>query len=222
MNKVVQMLYQGQVKIEELESICGMVVLLVVFYYIFNWNLLFDIGIVCSGYLMVYLFFVLLGFVIYNVYVVRIGSVQDLMCFQFLCFGWLYLVYLFFLLVYVLFEVVKYVGQVRLGIVSFNFQLFCENSLMVLVQQIFLVQVIGLVGYFISFNMLVWLISVEFYIYLIFGVIVLCLLCIKNVLFFLLVVVVFLMLVINVMFGFGDLLKCLVGFFIGCLIVFIV
>ncbi|MFX5464960.1 hypothetical protein ABTD44_21555, partial [Acinetobacter baumannii] len=76
-----------------------------------NWNPLFDIGIVRSGYLMVHLFFVLSGFVIYNAYAARIDSAQDLMRFQFLRFGRLYPVHLLFLLVYVLFEVAKYVGQ---------------------------------------------------------------------------------------------------------------
>ncbi|MDR6738168.1 peptidoglycan/LPS O-acetylase OafA/YrhL [Herbaspirillum sp. 1173] len=222
MNKAVQTLYQGQAKIEELESIRGMAALLVVFYHIPNWNPLFDIGIVRSGYLMVHLFFVLSGFVIYNAYAARIGSAQDLMRFQFLRFGRLYPVHLLFLLVYVLFEVAKYVGQARLGIVSPNSQPFRENSLTALVQQIFLVQAIGPAGHPTSFNTPAWSISVEFYTYLIFGAIVLCLPRIKNLLFSLLAMASLLMLVTNATFGFGDLLKCLAGFFIGCLTAFTV
>ncbi|WP_457832877.1 acyltransferase family protein, partial [Staphylococcus aureus] len=141
--------------------------LLVVFYHIPNWNPLFDIGIVRSGYLMVHLFFVLSGFVIYNAYAARIDSAQDLMRFQFLRFGRLYPVHLLFLLVYVLFEVAKYVGQARLGIVSPNSQPFRENSVTALVQQIFLVQAIGPSGHPTSFNTPAWSISVEFYTYLI-------------------------------------------------------
>ncbi|WP_457832822.1 hypothetical protein, partial [Staphylococcus aureus] len=75
------------------------------------------------------------GFVIYNAYAARIDSAQDLMRFQFLRFGRLYPVHLLFLLVYVLFEVAKYVGQARLGIVSPNSQPFRENSVTALVQQ---------------------------------------------------------------------------------------
>ncbi|WP_457825754.1 hypothetical protein, partial [Staphylococcus aureus] len=58
--------------------------------------------------------------------------------------------------------------------------------------------------------------------YLIFGAIVLCLPRIKNLLFSLLAMASLLMLVTNATFGFGDLLKCLAGFFIGCLTAFTV
>ncbi|MFT2658073.1 hypothetical protein, partial [Escherichia coli] len=76
---------------------------------------------------------------------------------------------------------------------------------------------IGPSGHPTSFNTQAWSISVEFYTYLIFGAIVLCLPRIKNLLFSLLAMASLLMLVTNATFGFGDLLKCLAGFFIGCL-----
>lgn len=126
----------NQPKIEELESIRGLAALLVVFYHIPNWNPLFDIGIIRNGYLMVELFFVLSGFVIYSAYAGRIGSSKDLMRFQFLRFGRLYPVHLLFLLVYVGFELAKYIAQSRLGISSPNSQPFRENSLMALVQHV--------------------------------------------------------------------------------------
>lgn len=217
MSATIQTQYQNQPKIEELESIRGMAALLVVFYHIPNWNPLFDLGIVRSGYLMVHLFFVLSGFVIYSAYAARIGSAKDLARFQFLRFGRLYPVHLVFLLVYVLFEVAKYISQAKLGIVSPNSQPFRENSLTALVQQIFLVQAIGPAGHPTTFNTPAWSISVEFYTYLIFGAIVLLLPRMKNVLFSLLALAALLMLATNATFGFSDMLKCLAGFFIGCL-----
>jgi peptidoglycan/LPS O-acetylase OafA/YrhL len=61
-------LYEPKEKIEELESIRGLAALLVVFFHIPIENSYLDIGIIKNGYLMVDLFFVLSGFVIYNSY----------------------------------------------------------------------------------------------------------------------------------------------------------
>ena len=61
-----QKFQQSSTKVEELESIRGLAALLVVFYHIPKWNPLLEIGIINNGYLMVELFFVLSGFVIYK------------------------------------------------------------------------------------------------------------------------------------------------------------
>jgi len=222
MNQQGQGLTRDQGKIEELESIRGLAALLVVFYHVPNWNPLFDLGIIRSGYLMVHLFFVLSGFVIYNAYANRIKRPGDLARFQFLRFGRLYPVHLVFLLVYVLIEIAKYIGQARLGITSPNSQPFRENSLTALVQQIFLVQAIGPTGNATTFNTPAWSISVEFYTYLIFGAVVLLAHQFRHLLFSLLVFASLLLLATEATFGFGDMLKCLAGFFIGCLTAFAV
>jgi len=209
--------FNNQSKIEELESIRGLAALLVVFYHIPNWNPLFDIGIIRNGYLMVELFFVLSGFVIYSAYADRIGNPKDLMRFQFLRFGRLYPVHLLFLLVYVGFELAKYIAQSRLGISSPNSQPFRENSLTALVQHVFLVQAIGPMGNPSTYNVPAWSISVEFYTYLIFGAIVLLAHKMKNALFFIMALVALVLLWAGETHGFSDLLKCFAGFFIGCL-----
>ncbi|HZG21294.1 MAG TPA: acyltransferase [Herbaspirillum sp.] len=220
MNQQGQVCARDQGRVEELESIRGLAALLVVFYHVPNWNPLFDLGIIRSGYLMVHLFFVLSGFVIYRAYADRIDQPRDLMRFQFLRFGRLYPVHLLFLMVYLLFEVAKYIGQARLGIASPNSQPFRENSLSALLQQIFLVHAIGPTNHAMTFNTPAWSISVEFYTYLVFGAVVLLAHRFRNLLFSLLALTALLLLSLEATFGFGDLLKCLAGFFVGCLTAF--
>jgi peptidoglycan/LPS O-acetylase OafA/YrhL len=62
-------------KIYELESVRGLAALLIVIYHIHHislWNSFFNFEIIKNGYLMVELFFVLSGFVIYNSYFEKI------------------------------------------------------------------------------------------------------------------------------------------------------
>ncbi len=89
--------YQNAIKIEELESIRGLAALLIVFHHIPKWNPILDTKIINNGYLMVELFFVLSGFVIFSAYANKIGDKRDLLRFQFLRFGRLYPVHLLFL-----------------------------------------------------------------------------------------------------------------------------
>ena len=166
-----QKFQQSSTKVEELESIRGLAALLVVFYHIPKWNPLLEIGIINNGYLMVELFFVLSGFVIYNAYSEKIVSIKDLIRFQFLRFGRLYPVHFFFLIIYIFIEVAKYLVQLKFEISSPNSQPFIENNLMALFQQIFLIQAIGPTGNSLTFNGPAWSISVEFFTYLMFGVI---------------------------------------------------
>ena len=91
-------IHQNSKKIEELESIRGLAALLVVFFHIPKWNPILNIGIINNGYLMVEVFFVLSGFVIFNAYTNKINTSKDLLRFQFLRLGRLYPVHLTFLL----------------------------------------------------------------------------------------------------------------------------
>lgn len=161
--------YQSQTKIEELESIRGLAALLVVFFHIPKWNTSLDIGIINNGYLMVELFFVLSGYVIYTAYAEKITNKKDLFRFQFLRFGRLYPVHFVFLIAFIFIEIAKYIAQSKLGIASPNTQPFRENNLTAIFQQIFLVQAIGSTHNATTFNAPAWSISVEFYTYLIFG-----------------------------------------------------
>lgn len=208
--------YQNAIKIEELESIRGLAALLIVFHHIPKWNPILDTKIINNGYLMVELFFVLSGFVIFSAYANKIGDKRDLLRFQFLRFGRLYPVHLLFLFIFIFIELAKYFSQLKLGFIS-NTPAFRENNLTAIVEQIFLIQSIGPTGNDVTFNGPAWSISVEFYTYFIFGLIVLLLGRAKNILFTLLATTSLLMLMTHLTFGFDDFLRCIAGFFVGCL-----
>jgi peptidoglycan/LPS O-acetylase OafA/YrhL len=205
-------------RIDELESIRGIAALLVVIYHIPNWNAgLFDLAIFRNSYLMVELFFVLSGFVIYKAYANNIHSKENLLRFQFLRFGRLYPVHLLFLTVFLLLEIIKYFADAHYGIKSSKTTPFVENSLTALIQQLFLVQAIGPTGNALSFNAPAWSISVEFYTYLLFGLIVLYSGRFKLLVFALLAVASCVILGMEPSTsGYSDLLRCIAGFFIGC------
>ena len=209
--------YQSSTKIEELESVRGLAALLVVFFHIPKWNPLLEIGIINNGYLMVELFFVLSGFVIYKAYAKKIVSKKDLMRFQFLRFGRLYPVHLLFLIAYIFIEIAKFLAQEKFGITSVNSQPFVENNLIALFQQIFLIHAIGPTGHALTFNGPSWSISVEFFTYLLFGASILFVPKNKDILFFLLALISLITLATQSTFGFGILVRCFAGFFIGCL-----
>ena len=209
--------YQSSTKIEELESVRGLAALLVVFFHIPKWNPLLEIGIINNGYLMVELFFVLSGFVIYKAYAKKIVSKKDLIRFQFLRFGRLYPVHLLFLIAYIFIEIAKYLAQEKFGITSVNSQPFVENNLIALFQQIFLIHAIGPTGHVLTFNGPSWSISVEFFTYLLFGASILFVPKNKDILFFLLALISLITLATQSTFGFGVLVRCFAGFFIGCL-----
>lgn len=206
-----------QPKIEELESIRGLAALLIVFVHIPKWNPILEIGIISNGYLMVDLFFVLSGFVMFSVYSEKIKSKTDLLRFQFLRFGRLYPVHIVFLLIFLGIEISKYIAVAKLGTPDIRSVPFGENSVTALMQQVFLLQAIGPTGNILTYNFPAWSISVEFYVYIMFGLIVLLLGKIKNIVFGLLAFVAVLMLAAKYTLGFEVLLRCIAGFSIGCL-----
>lgn len=166
---------------------------------------------------MVDLFFVLSGYVIYTSYADRINTAKDLLRFQFLRLGRLYPVHFIFLATFIFFEFAKYVAQSELGITSPHTQPFKENNFEAIFQQLLLIQAIGPASNAATFNWPAWSISVEFYTYLIFGSCVLLAAKSKNMLFALIALVSVLLLNNEITFGFEPLLRCLAGFFIGCL-----
>lgn len=203
-------------KIEELESIRGLAAFLVVFFHLPKWHPVLNVGFINNGYLMVELFFVISGFVIYNAYAERIDGGKDLLRFQFLRFGRLYPVHLLFLFAFLLIEIAKYVVAKKFGIVSPNSVPFQVNSISALLQNIFLVS--ALIPYAdATFNYPAWSISVEFYTYLMFAGVILIFKKRKNYIFLMLAVVSLFALLTNSAIGFDSLLKCFAGFFVGCL-----
>jgi len=203
-------------KILELESIRGLAAVLIFFFHIPKWNPLLNIGIINNGDLVVELFFVLSGFVIYRTYENKIFNVKDLLRFQFLRFGRLYPVHLFFLLIFIIIELAKYFAEIKLGLYA-NTTPFKSNSITAIFQHIFLIQAIGPTNNAITFNVPAWSISVEFYTYLIFGLAVLLMNKKKNIFFFFLAFVSLSLLILKKTYGFEYFLGCIAGFFIGCL-----
>ena len=203
-------------KLVELESLRGLAALLVVFYHIPKWNPMLNVGIVNNAYLMVELFFVLSGFVIFNAYAGKITSRKDLLRFQLLRFGRLYPVHLLFLLAFLAIETVKYFADARLGVNVHNSRPFGENDFGAFVKNIFLVQSV-LPDQPVTFNYPAWSISVEFYTYLVFGLVMLFLGKAKHTFFALIATTSFVLLGMGWTFGSENMLRCLGGFFLGCL-----
>ena len=211
-----QEIYSNSAKIEELESIRGLAAFLIVFHHFPEWNPILDIGLVNNGYLMVHLFFVLSGFVIFNAYAEKITTKKELFRFQLLRFGRLYPVHLLFLFVFLGIEIAKYIASTKLGINSPNTIPFEINNFSAFVKNIFLISSV-LPNQLLTYNQPAWSISVEFYTYLVFAAYIL---FIKksNVMFFVVLSFIsLLMLITKNTFGFDNMLLCFGGFFIGCL-----
>jgi len=214
-----QHLFQNKTKIEELESVRGIAAFLIVICHMPVWNSVYNITLIRNFYLMVQLFFVLSGFLIYKAYSSKLKNIKEVMRFQFFRFGRLYPIHLFFLTVFVVIEITKYFAQNKYGITSLNSQPFRENNITALFQNFFLVQAIGPTNNAVTFNGPAWTISVEFYTYFIFALIVLYLKKYKNFFFFGLFVVSFSFLLFSKNnYGFGYLLNCFSGFFLGSII----
>jgi len=160
-------------RIEALEGLRGWAALLVVFYHLPKWHSFLDVPIIVNGHYMVPLFFVLSGFVIHTAYAHRINNVGALLRFQTLRFWRLYPVHLLILAVYLALECIRWIAVHRFAVSDVRLAPFTQNGGTALIQQIMLIQAIGPTGNAQTFNGPAWSISVEFYTYLIFGLLVL-------------------------------------------------
>lgn len=205
-------------RISELDSIKGLAAFLVVLFHLPCWNISFyEIRFIRNGYLIVNLFFVLSGFVIYKSYAEKINSFKGLLEFQFLRFSRLYPVHILFLVVFIFIEIAKYLALITLGINSANSTPFKSNNFVALIQQIFLIQAIGATGNARTFNQPDWYISVLFYTYLLFGLIVLYANRYKIIIFSFTAFISVILLTNQSFPAFNDLLSCFAGFFFGCI-----
>lgn len=205
-------------KIDELESIRGLAALVVVMYHIPGWHpFLHHISFIRGGGLMVDLFFVLSGFVIFSAYGDRLKSGAAFIKFQFLRFGRLYPVHLVFLLVYLLIETLKYILQTHYGIQSHSKAPFVQNDFAAFLREVFLVKAFWPNETAMAFNSPAWSISAEFYTYILFGLIVLYLNKFKLLIFTIISVVCIATLMLYKPEEYNFMLRCLSGFFIGCL-----
>jgi len=145
-------------QIPELESIRGLAALLVALFHAPLWYVHKErIAIIANGYLMVDLFFVLSGFVICWAYCKNIKSATQFWRFEFLRFGRIYPVHITILSLMLITSATP--------LIDINWTIFS--------QQLLLIQSIGPWGNPSSFNFPAWSISVEFYTYALFGLIIL-------------------------------------------------
>jgi peptidoglycan/LPS O-acetylase OafA/YrhL len=210
---------QADDKIHEVESVRGLAALLIVFNHLPGWwPDFYALNFVRNTYLMVDLFFVLSGFVIYRAYADRLHSLTDVLRFQFLRFGRLYPVHLCFLLAFLMLEVVKYIAVNHYGVPSPNTTPFKENGFIAFVQNAFLIQAIGNSIGFKTFNLPSWSISTEFYTYIIFAVGILFFKRFRNLFIISAALLAWVCLYTNQFPEFSDLIRCILGFFVGCMV----
>lgn len=159
---------------DELESMRGIAAMLVLLCHIPAWNLaLYHFPLIRFGGVMVDLFFVLSGFIICLAYSEKIRSPKDLLAFQFLRLGRLYPVHVLFLAVFLLIEWARSRGAAAAGVVRMNAAEYASPTLGDFFQHLFMVQAMPPFGQIHTFNAPSWSIGVEFYTYLIFGVLIL-------------------------------------------------
>lgn len=205
-----------------LESLRGIAALIVVIHHTRYAMRLAPNHIFClKGYLMVDLFFVLSGFVIYHNYSQKINSIKNILRFMALRFGRLYPLHLFFLLLFLGIEIVKYINESRFGISSSpafgrnNISSFLANFL--LIQPFF--QLTNK-----TFNIPSWSIGTEYYTYLLFAILALLFVGKRKFIFASGVVVSLTVLLLSFWAGEGlssdaglSMLRCVLGFFAGVL-----
>lgn len=189
-----------------------------VFYHLPAWVPLLESRFVRNGYLMVDLFFVLSGFVIGSAYARSLTTPKDLLRFQWLRIGRIYPLHALFLLVFLGIEVLRYLAAGKTGAGAIRVQAFSVNSPEALVQQIFLTQAIGPTGNAFTFNRPAWSISVEFYVYVLFGLLALFTKGRRNLCFGLVAGLSVLVLATGNSHGWEEFLRGTAGFFLGTLI----
>ena len=209
-------------RISELDGIRGFAAINVMLFHVPCWNKdFYDLDFIRNGYLWVDLFFVLSGFVISFNYSL-ISSLGDLCKFQYNRFLRLYPLHFIFLIVFLFFEIGKYVLYEYLNIKSSNTTPFVENNIIAFVFDLLLVKPFGPDKNILTFNLPSWSISVEFYTYLIFSILMVYFKKIKTVVFAALAIIIF---SINFFDGAKAVLnyeysifRCLFGFSLGYLL----
>jgi peptidoglycan/LPS O-acetylase OafA/YrhL len=156
-------------RLSTLDGLRGLAALLVVFYHMGWPNHLTTNNFVGNGYLAVDLFFILSGFVIFQNYAFRIGSINDFRNFIYLRFFRVYPLHLAILAWLSCVELLKLLMQGSLATPSEQVPFSDNNSIPALVANILLLQGLHtLQG--LSWNIPSWSISCEFAAYLLFGV----------------------------------------------------
>lgn len=212
-----QMANGARPQLDELESLRGLAALLVVLFHVPLWHPALELDLIRNAYLMVELFFVLSGFVIWTAYGDRIRSGRALLRFQFLRFARLYPVHLLFLLVFVGIEGIKLLAASRLGIAAPAGGPASGNTGQNFFENLLLLHAV-LPDRPLSFNFPSWSISVEFWTYLVFGLLTLMFGRSKDIAFAGVTALALWALATGNAQDHEPLLKCLAGFFLGCLV----
>tara|TARA_B110000037_G_scaffold38034_1_gene46736 strand:+ start:105 stop:1169 length:1065 start_codon:yes stop_codon:yes gene_type:complete len=157
-----------------LETLRGLAALIVAFYHYPSESILW----VPQGFMAVYLFFSLSGFVIALNYFNKIDNLKSLVTFQKKRFFRLYPVHIFVLILILLIQCLKFVA-IELGLPAGQ-EAFGGHeatgswyTLRDFILHVFLLQAVLDYGYFLSWNGAAWTISTEFYTYFIFAILVL-------------------------------------------------
>ncbi len=204
----------------KLESMRGLAACFVVLYhspFIFSDT---SLSFIANSYLFVDLFFVLSGFVITHAYSERILAGLTLFRFAGLRLARLYPLHLAMLFAYLLFVLVKHYAYLN----GFGGpQEFDKNNLGSFIANLLLIHSLGLYNYG-TWNIYSWSISVEFYTYVVFFVLITTLDRRKSIIFPAVIatlIYVFVLYInsgqINVIYQFG-IFRCLAGFYLGVLI----
>lgn len=169
---------------------------------------------------MVDLFFVLSGYVIYANYGTRLHNLKDICRFQFLRVGRLYPVHLTVLAAFFVAEIAKSIAQSRFGL-QFGLPPFAHFTPANTLANLTLTQALGLNAGLVSINGPSWSISTELYTYLLFALIT-AYLSLYRVTIYIGTAAIALVLLACANTAFldlhSDLLRCLTGFFLGCLV----
>jgi peptidoglycan/LPS O-acetylase OafA/YrhL len=209
-------------KIEELDSIRGIAAVLVVLYHMPLWTpWLHGVQAIRNSFYMVDVFFVLSGFVMNLNYGDRLRGGKDLARFQLLRLGRVYPVHVLFLFVALAAATAAWLGSIFFGLNVPNGGAFKDNTVGTFVQQLLMVHALGFTRIDQPFNLPSWSISVEFYTYLVFGVV--CLVSwvrARQSIFALLAGGSLLCLAMGEQFvgNFSQILQCFAGYFVGCLL----
>lgn len=206
-------------KIGELESVRGLAALLVVLFHVPPWNPeIYALPLMRNTFLMVELFFVLSGFVMYINYAERLKNSADVLRFQWLRFGRLYPVHLLFLFAFLGIEGLRWWVESRQQALPGPESAFAVNDARAFIENLLLLHALGFSDNALTFNYPSWSISVEFYTYLVFAGV--CLFAARFKLAIFVIGAIGLMAASVFMKNWAPLLdpwvKCLAGFFLGC------
>ena len=150
-----------------LDALRGLAALSVTFYHVSWMNPTESLHYVRNSYLMVDVFFVLSGFVIFYAYHERLGTIDDVRRFVWLRFWRIYPLHFTFLIVFVFIEVLKFAVEWRYGIKA-NHPAFEQNSASAFFKNLFLIQALH-TSDTLTFNEPAWSISTEFCAYVLFA-----------------------------------------------------